>query len=389
MPIKFRCQHCRQFLGISRGKAGAVVDCPKCGRSIRVPDLDGNVKPLPKPGLNLKDSDLRDALDELANIGQEVEAPESLQDNEANLDAKPAKLEVIQLQPVEPAKPIVMPMPQVNAPVPKEVDEDRGWRTTRQADDAWKAVLELGEGDSSDEPVVSADPSAAPQLNDPILPTRGPAKSSAASSRLNNTSVIVAAVGVAALIFTIGFWIGRVTAIRSESVANTDATNADSNSATGNGVGAVLAANASLRGRITYRTETGDRKPDKGARVIVLPSNYSGKTKLKLDGFRASDSAQDQRVAKATIQAMGGDFAITDDAGSYSATLSSAGQFHVVVLSNSLSRPETEDIKSIESLIGQYFERPTQLIGRVSAHTESVRYSGQETAPWDHSFQRD
>lgn len=389
MPIKFRCQHCRQFLGISRGKAGAVVDCPKCGRSIRVPDLDGNVKPLPKPGLNLKDSDLRDALSELANIGQVVQVPQSLVDDDADLDAKPAKPEMIELQPVAQAKPIDMPMPKVNVPAPKEVDEDRGWRTTRQADDAWKAVLELGEGDSSDEPVVSPDPSTAPQPNDQIVPTRGTAKSSATSSRLNNPSFIVAAVGIVALIFTVGFWIGRVTAIRSESSANTDAANAQVNSATGHMVGAAPVANASLRGRITYRTETGDRKPDKGARVIVLPSNYSGKTKLKLDGFRASDSAQDQRVAKATIQAMGGDFAITDDAGNYSATLSSAGQFHVVVLSNSLSRPETEDIKSIESLVGQYFERPTQLIGRVSAHTESVRYSGQETAPWDHSFQRD
>ena len=34
MPIKFHCPHCEQFLGISRGKAGALTDCPSCGRTL-------------------------------------------------------------------------------------------------------------------------------------------------------------------------------------------------------------------------------------------------------------------------------------------------------------------------------------------------------------------
>lgn len=48
MPIKFRCQHCQQFLGISRGQAGGITDCPACGRMIRIPDLDGRTRPLPE-----------------------------------------------------------------------------------------------------------------------------------------------------------------------------------------------------------------------------------------------------------------------------------------------------------------------------------------------------
>ena len=55
MPIKFRCEHCRQFLGISHTKSGSLVDCPTCGRTIRVPDPEGFVQPMPELKLNLKD----------------------------------------------------------------------------------------------------------------------------------------------------------------------------------------------------------------------------------------------------------------------------------------------------------------------------------------------
>lgn len=70
MPIKFRCQHCKQLLGIAHSKAGSLVDCPTCGRTLRVPNLDGTVDPAPVLGLNLADAGLRRALDELGQIGQ-------------------------------------------------------------------------------------------------------------------------------------------------------------------------------------------------------------------------------------------------------------------------------------------------------------------------------
>jgi hypothetical protein len=37
MPIRFRCRHCNQLMGIAHRKAGAQVNCPKCGGAVIVP----------------------------------------------------------------------------------------------------------------------------------------------------------------------------------------------------------------------------------------------------------------------------------------------------------------------------------------------------------------
>jgi hypothetical protein len=37
-PIKFRCFQCNQLLGVSRSKAGKVVNCPKCATGLIVPE---------------------------------------------------------------------------------------------------------------------------------------------------------------------------------------------------------------------------------------------------------------------------------------------------------------------------------------------------------------
>jgi hypothetical protein len=40
MPIKFRCYQCNQLLGVSRSRSGKVVNCPKCGSDLIVPDSE-------------------------------------------------------------------------------------------------------------------------------------------------------------------------------------------------------------------------------------------------------------------------------------------------------------------------------------------------------------
>jgi hypothetical protein len=47
MPIRFRCQYCRQLLGIARRKAGQPVECPTCHAQVTVPASDHPGSPSP------------------------------------------------------------------------------------------------------------------------------------------------------------------------------------------------------------------------------------------------------------------------------------------------------------------------------------------------------
>jgi hypothetical protein len=40
MPIRFRCQHCSQLMGIARRKAGTTVACTRCAQQVLVPATD-------------------------------------------------------------------------------------------------------------------------------------------------------------------------------------------------------------------------------------------------------------------------------------------------------------------------------------------------------------
>jgi phage FluMu protein Com len=65
MPVRFRCKHCQQLLGIARRKIGTEVRCPECRKVVLVPaddapELDDLTRKRDSPveggqiGLNLK-----------------------------------------------------------------------------------------------------------------------------------------------------------------------------------------------------------------------------------------------------------------------------------------------------------------------------------------------
>ncbi len=51
VPIKFRCHHCQQLLGVSRNRAGGVVACPRCAAELVVPEPDESVVVVPEPAV--------------------------------------------------------------------------------------------------------------------------------------------------------------------------------------------------------------------------------------------------------------------------------------------------------------------------------------------------
>ena len=52
MPIRFRCEHCHQLLGIARRKSGTRVECPTCHALVLVPDEDQEDSPAPAPAVS-------------------------------------------------------------------------------------------------------------------------------------------------------------------------------------------------------------------------------------------------------------------------------------------------------------------------------------------------
>lgn len=474
MPIKFRCQHCRQFLGISRSKAGEIFDCPTCGWTLRVPELDGTIKPLPDPGLDMGDSKLAQALDELASMekpvldasvrstpeggagsggsgassaggtgveGRVIDDRKDDDDNDEGMkrivgdpwksdakkpDAIPVggggiqtMAEPIDLPPLPAPEPIDLeprfrarkPIRPADPDQPDNVDGDddsatgaRPWRSTAQAGNSWKRLLaaaEFGvtEGDSTDEPVKEAEPVQDSSLVAPGEMPNGDARRGDGDARLIALTgpLIVATLGVGAAVFATGFWVGRITTLSNAvSSAETD-TQLSDNDANRAGSGAEDSGGVSaqdengnrlvaFKGRLTFRTDEGERKADRGARVIVLPVERKGTARLSVTGLHSEDEEEDQQFAATGIRTLGGDVAITNDSGEFEIQLPGSGQYYILAMSNSVSRDESVDASDVEAALSSYFERPSQLLGRVMHHFEEVRYSGDGVTPWDFSF---
>lgn len=376
MPIKFRCEHCRQFLGISHTKSGSLVDCPTCGRTIRVPDPEGFVQPLPELKLNLKDAKLATALEELAMFGQDaaviegesaVPVPEG-ECNPPKLPIAPSAPVPIRVEPVVVAKPIPIEIYDTQKPAPVA------------------SMQELAT-------LASQPPPRDPTDEKPIVDvemTFGQRDVVRASSNRSVTSWIVVA---SLLSFIVGFAAGRwdrssVTVPKMVAGPDGKPLVAKSNSPTD----AVTSdkPSAAVKGRITYQTDSGERQFDRGARVLLLPEKRAGTTKLAVNGFRSADADADGQVAAASLRALGGDVAIVDDAGNFESTALKPGTYRILALSHFQPREDRAAIEpSVKALLESYFDKPEQLLGKCRYQVAELKVSGHAPAIWDHLFERE
>lgn len=359
MPIKFRCTHCRQLLGISRSKAGEVFDCPTCGRTLRVPRLDGTRAPVPAPALDLEDPSLRSALDELAMIGQSS-VPDSDDEIDVTGIAAAPVMKTVGAPAPRPA-PVPMEPPLPAEPVPASVHPvagDSGVPVNPLAE-----LAPLSHGDQSAPTTVRHSTSPAGRL---VL-----------ASGLATTALLA---------FAAGFFFGRAGSPEHQGGAMTAGNADDVETPDANPSASDGDAVPAIRGRISYVSPAG-RRPDRGARILVLPIAKPGDAKLTASIFRQDELSPDFRLARASLEALGGRVAIADDEGNFAVSLPQPGTYRILVLSHFQPRDAEEVIDStLGQLLASWFDRPDQLLGRLAYQTGEVRYNGTRTEMWDHTF---
>ena len=376
MPIKFRCPHCEQFLGISRSKAGAVTDCPMCGRTIRVPQLDGKTAPLPKPEMNHGDTGLAKALDALASLGNGAVAV-------AEVASVPAKAVAIVLAPAPALEPIPIPVP-----LPPE-----------------PPVRPSAPGISQPTPPPSNREAAARPSADPFreLSSIQPATASRGSrSALEKRPLLITGAVCGLLGISSGFLIGRVTgssdpATVAAPVAQNPAPvapGAVAPVAPGPGVAAPAVPSTpsgdlkrSIEGRVTYVTASGESKPDVGARILVLPTRRPAASKLSVMSFRAGANQSDVKIAQGSVRALGGDFTLAGPDGHYEIQLPAIGEYQLLIVSKYQGRdPNTPPDAGNLTAIQNWFDQPRLFFGQTQVMSAPVQVNDQRSSIRDHVF---
>lgn len=367
MPIKFRCPHCQQFLGISRSRAGAITDCPTCGRSIRVPLLDGTVPPLPDPELNLADQGLASALDKLAGLAEKQEGLEELEEREQPSTRSAPR--PVTVQPIPLPEPIALPP----APAPVVIDPPPPVRAPGGEGPAVRAA--------GSEQVVAA--IAAPPMGHTTLADAFPQGGRVRT--WSRVTLIAVALGMTTVAFAVGYGLGRHGAATAVSVSGNEwRPPADLAPAA---APPSVPQEPALTGRISYIAPGGEIHPDAGARVLVLPEERQGSLRLPADGLRPGANEQDLRVAIAAIRALGGDFCVADADGRYTIHLPQAGLYQVLILSRYQPRDGGAAYHQALQFLAAYVDRPAQVLGETAVQISPFRYRGSGATPRDHTFE--
>jgi hypothetical protein len=376
MPIKFRCNYCRQFLGISRAQAGGIVDCPTCGRSIRVPQLDGSLQPLPPPELNLQDAHLSRALDELAKLGESDSRPVSKPvepDGEFDEDADDDDgIPQLILEPI----PIEVPIPPtpiaINPPVQDDDEIPEPPPGEGPASDRDNEVKSPGTNLLAELASLSPPASADQRDEEPRSTPTSSRRLPLSRTPLLQTVLMLAVAFVAGMLFE--RFVKVLESLRSSSSV--------SEKQPGDAKPEIV---SQVTGRITYKSADGTSQPDRGARIIAFPPERAGEARLSVVGFRPADGDADAKLAAATLHTLGGALATADEAGQYRLDLP-AGTYQLLVLSHFQSRGETEPVDpALLKLLGTYFDKPNELLGRVQFTSGPLRVKGTGDV-WDHSF---
>jgi hypothetical protein len=348
MPIKFRCPHCEQFLGISRAKAGTVTDCPTCGRTIRIPNLDGTRAPLPAPQLNLNDDQLREALGALASLG-------------AKQDPSPLPEAAAERQPIRRTE----PAPQAKL-VPRFEEEPEVL-----------AVAVPHVEDASDFSLVS-DREVFEQLN--RIPVVAPSRGSDVTRKIQVGPVGLFLAAFCSAVCGVGigyaFTRAKTTPMPAAAASQPDAATLPPATPKPESEPAPT-AQTGVTGTVTYENSPGQSRPDAQARILLLPMQRAGTARLAAIGLRVGAEETDQKLLQAGVAALGGAMTLADENGRFALPAVPAGWYGLLVVSHYQSRPQNLPVPgACRSLLEKYFERPEEGLGHVQLHFQELDLDG-------------
>lgn len=361
MPIKFHCQHCEQFLGIARSRAGAVVDCPQCGRSLRVPELDGRVRKMPPPTKEARgDSGLISALSQLSELGTLAEGgppAESLRSPQINPER--VSPERVDLQSV--------PLERIEDAPPREESSHP------DEDGPFALSASLSELATFSDPVIDGT-----NTNDLLQEMREVSHPSASPLLISFGGALLILLGTAG-----GWWLGRSDHFNQP---NDSADNGPDVKVIQNEGEAPEKASDLIRqsGAVTYQDSSGTTRPDDGALVLLLPVRHEGSFRLHAKAFTKPAGDIDRIATIAALSAIGGAAVVSDEAGRYELQTESLAEKVVVIVSRHQMRPADVAIpEDIGAFLNSWFDSTHHICGQLKIQMKQPQ---TPAAPLNFSF---
>jgi hypothetical protein len=395
MPIQFRCQYCRQRLGIADSRAGALVDCPACGRSLRVPTAAGTASPAsgtatakPEP-----DPHLQSALQQLSQIGAGA-VPET---------ADP---------PVAPTA-RGLPRKAANAPTPSLKSAISGTvGGTAGAHDPLKELASLPASPTHDLPVL-----AEPELLDDVggdeeTPAESvnhhAAESLAPSAATSNAAIDTAQAPIAAtlaelaahtqpispatprsplrsafpilipvltglLMFTAGYLAARSANRRQQTPEPQAAAAASKPASPASTADHPTVAAGQISGLVEAANADGTTVPDAGALVIVAP--LTNPSELRIDGrfLRDPPNSPGRLAITAALGQLGVRFTNAAEDGRFSLPLPAPGPCILIAVSRRNARPASTPLPAeTTARLTEWFTSPSPVTGRLQTFVQPV-----------------
>lgn len=400
MAIKFRCPHCSQLLGISTTKAGSIVDCPACGRSVNVP-VEGGAGRNAEPKLpSIRDSGLLNALQELSALGgqtrSELTAPPVLKALPS--DRKSPVSRTSSTQPdASPNRDRdtmrIVPLTSIHSntergPATEQTDVLSELAEMAHPESAEPLILDESLGTNVIDPKRKVDAFALPSsashdpgalsvalqelagvsnaAHTPAMHSQQPIhESTSKQSAFLPLMFALPAFAIGLLLGT--FWKSHGTQNPAESTAKVGDTIPAAT------IPAPEVGERQINGIVTYVDDSGNSIADSSATVLVLSTENTTRLRLDARPLREASDSKARQAIESALKTLGGSVFQTDSSGQWTAITPANTAVNVIVISRHRSRTESQPVPTdvLESL-SSWFDSPMHIVGRLAAKQSVV-----------------